>query len=279
MDSSRNRTLNNLISFAKDLGLDVNLDTKARGHRGFFLKNRIDISKDTPDELLIATFIHEFSHYINSKLVPDIRKTTLENLFDSVDVSTIKKELIKVTNFVDENYECAILKSRKDSIKNRIKYYEKIIKEAYPNFQRSKPFKEFDKFIKRSKAKYLLKYDRVKYVSPFFRKVEYFSVDTIEKDFDMPKSFAAYIRLNSYKKKQARISAKINKLKKYYESPQELFARFVEGLYTNKERIVATAPQSYSKFKQLLNSGYYGELDKVLQISGLNIETTYLSVK
>lgn len=34
-----------LIRYFKSLGLTVHTGTKARGHQGFFLNNRIDISK------------------------------------------------------------------------------------------------------------------------------------------------------------------------------------------------------------------------------------------
>ena len=44
--------------------------------------------------------------------------------------------------------------------------------------------KEFDKYIKKSKAKYLLKYDRVKFISPFLRREEVFSIDSLEKDLN-----------------------------------------------------------------------------------------------
>ena len=86
---------------------------------------------------------------------------------------------------------------------------------------RSKKFKEFDRYIKKSEAKYLLKYDRVKLISGvFFKQSKTYSIDNIEQDFtDMPKEFAAYIRLKSYQRKQARVSSKINKLKKYYSKP------------------------------------------------------------
>ena len=35
-----------LIRYFKSLGLTVHTGTKARGHQGFFLNNRIDISKN-----------------------------------------------------------------------------------------------------------------------------------------------------------------------------------------------------------------------------------------
>lgn len=72
-----------LIKYFKSLGIKVYTNTKARGHQGFFLKNRIDISKNTKEERVIPTLLHEFAHYIHSKLEPDMAKTggSLEVLF------------------------------------------------------------------------------------------------------------------------------------------------------------------------------------------------------
>ena len=51
-----------LIKYFKSLGIDVHTTTKARGHQGFFLKNRIDISKNVPQNKLVQTLLHEFAH-------------------------------------------------------------------------------------------------------------------------------------------------------------------------------------------------------------------------
>ena len=186
-----------------------------------------------------------------------------------------------VTNFVDEHSLCPRLKTHKEQVKKKIKSLEAIIKKYYPNFMRSKKFKEFDKYIKKSKARYLLRYDRVKFVSPFLRHIEILSIDGLEQDFpDMPTAFCAYIRLKSAQKKQARISARINKLNKYYEKPTELFARLVEGLYIDPNKTQALAPLACERFLKLLEQGYYKELKEVFQLfSGFNTEITNLSSK
>lgn len=257
-----------LINYFKSLGLTVHTSTKARGHQGFFLNNRIDISKNITENRIIPTLLHEFAHYIHSKIEPDMNRTggTLVMLFKE-DNPIFTEELIKVTNFVDQNSLCVRLYEHKDRVKAKIKEYENIIKLYYPKFMRSKKFKEFDKYIKKSNARYLLKYDRVKLIQGgFFRKTtKLYTIDNLEKDFtDMPKAFAAYIRLKSFQKKQSRISARINKYKKYYERPTELFARLIEGLYLDKEWTEAIAPHVTKKFYELLNVGYYFELSKVL---------------
>ena len=79
---------------------------------------------------------------------------------------------------------------------------------------------EFDKYIKKSNAKYLLKYDRVRLVTGIFRKtVQNISVVNLERDFpEISESFCAYIRLRSCMRRQSRISSKINHLQKYYKN-------------------------------------------------------------
>ena len=111
-----------------------------------------------------------------------------------------------------------------------------------------------------------MKYDRVKLIRGFWLpKAKIYSIDTIERDFtDMPKAFVAYIRLKSYQKKQSRVSARINKSKKYYSKPTELFARFIEGVYLDKEYIQSIAPVTYEQFKKLLDDNFYKELKNVL---------------
>ena len=255
------------VKYLRTLGLEVHTSTKARGHQGFFCNNRIDISKNTPEHRVIPTMMHEFAHYIHYQIEPDMPKTggTFKILFQS-DSPVIEKELFKVTNFVDENSLCVKLYEHKDRIREKINDYDKIIKKSYPNFQRSKKFREFDKYIKRSDARYLLKYDRVKVTGGFLGFVQkIYTINTIEECFpDMPEAFAAYIRLKSFTRKQARVTARINKLNKYYKRPTELFARFVEGLYLDREWVEALAPFTSQRFFDLLENGYYGNLKDVI---------------
>lgn len=264
----QDKKVRELITLLESFGLEVNLNTKARGHQGFFLQNRIDVSKNVKEERVIPTLLHEFAHYIHSKIEGQINRTggTLEVIFSlEQNPRDFASELIKVTNFVDNNSLCERLYFHKNQVKSEINHYEAEVKKYYPKFMRSKKFKEFDRYIKKSKAKYLLKYDRVRVVSPFLRREEIFSIQNLEKDFsDMPPAFAAYLRLRSYQKKQARISARINKSNKYYQKPTELFARLVEGLYIDLEYTQKLAPSSTERFFELLEGGYYLELARVL---------------
>jgi hypothetical protein len=263
MDSTRNK-INEVTQFIKKLGITINLNTNARGHQGFFLKNRIDISKRTPEHKILQTIVHEFAHYINSQIQPDIKNSSIEILFGTKEDLT--PELINITNFIDENSKLTILKKHKQIVKEKIILQEKIIKSDYPTFKRSKKFKEFDKYIRFSKAKYLLKYDRIKYITPFLRRTEYYSIDTLDKDFNMPKAFSAYIKLRSLQRKQSGLSAKINKLTKYYTNPSELFARFIESYYINKSETKKIAPKTYEHFEKLLNQNYYKNLSTLFMV-------------
>ena len=259
-----------LIEFFKSVGLEVHTSTKARGHQGFYMRKRIDISKNIPQNRIVPTLLHEFAHYVHSQIEPFMEKTggSLEKLFDSGEVAIYENELLEVTHFVDPQSKFERLEEHKQKIKEKIYSYEEIIKNRYPKFLRSKKFKEFDRYIKGSNAKYLLKFDRVKLVSGmFFKKTEILSIDNIEKDFtDMPKEFAAYIRLKSCQRRQSRVSSRINRYKKYYAKPTELFARFIEGLYLNPYQVKSIAPQTYKRFLELLHAEYYPNLQKVICI-------------
>lgn len=258
-----------LIKYFRSLGIEVHTSTKARGNLGFFLKNRIDISKNIPPHRVVPTLIHEFAHYVHYGIEPEMHRTggSFKALFGEEN-PLFEQELFKVTNFVDENSLCIKFYEHKDRIKKLIKEYEAEIKKDYPDFQRSKKFKVFEKYIKKSKARYLLKYDRVQIVGGFFkRKAEVYSVANVENDFpNMPKAFAFYIKLRSAQKKQAKISARINRLKKYYTKPCELFARLVEGVYLDKEWVCALAPYTSGRFFNLLENGCYGELAEVFKL-------------
>ena len=51
--------IDELIEYMESLGLEIHTTTKARGHLGFFLDGRIDISKSTPQERLHIIFIRK----------------------------------------------------------------------------------------------------------------------------------------------------------------------------------------------------------------------------
>ncbi len=257
--------LDELIEYITSLGLSVNTTTKARGHLGFFMDGRIDISKNTPEDKIIPTLLHEFAHYIHSKLENNIPKTggTLRVIFGSDEDFT--DELMAVTNFVDENSKCEKLLKHKETVKKGIKKLDELIKHGFPNFQRSKPFKEFNKAIKGTNLKYLLKFDKVRIMPWFlFGKEEILSIASLEQDYpNLKPEFVNYFKLKSLMRKQKRITNRISKRQKYYKRPTELFARLVEGLYLDKEYTCELAPNSTNRFFELLEQGYYREMKTV----------------
>ena len=87
-----------LINYFETLGLTVNTKTKARGNQGFFLKNRIDISRNIKPERVAPTLIHEFAHYIHSKIEPDMNITggSLFKLFGSDDEIILSNSFIMI---------------------------------------------------------------------------------------------------------------------------------------------------------------------------------------
>ncbi len=263
----RNRTVLDIIKYCKSCGLEVKTSTNARGHQGVFLYNsndlkRIDISKKLADEKVVPVIAHEFAHFFHQKM--DENFESLEEIF-GVKSEILFEELYAVTAFVASNAVELKIREELIDIKSKIQEQENIIKKKYPNFKRSKKFAEFEKYIKNSDAKYLLKYDRVKVFSWF--KYIIYSVDTVLKDFpQMPKEFAAYISLRSLQRRQTRYSRKYRKLIKYYEKPSELFARFVEGLVINREKVQELAPNAYNSFMERLEYRSFMPLKGILEM-------------
>ena len=106
------------LKYLKSLGLKVNTGTMARGNKGFFCKNRIDISKKIEEERFLDTLAHEFAHYVHSKIEPSTfnKGGSLKMLFDCDDISSIEKELIEITNFIDPNSKLEKLLQIKEHI-------------------------------------------------------------------------------------------------------------------------------------------------------------------
>ncbi len=269
-DRSKPLTKRNVIDFMRALNIEVKTNTKARGNNGLYQKNRIDVARGLTEEQAIDVLVHEFAHHIHYKIDKDFLKNggSLENIFNTSNIVEIKEELINVTNLIDKNSRLNIFLKAKEEASNQIKGMQSAIKRDYPNFLRSKKFPEFEKYIKGSEAKYLVKYDAIRIMQGFFFKKErILTVKNIETDFpDMPKAFQLYIRLCSMQRKQAKITRRIGKLNKYYEKPTELFARYVQGYFSTPETISTVAPNTTRRFNELLSSGYYKELKDLFEI-------------
>lgn len=252
-----------MVDFVRSLGLVVNTNTRARGHQGFFLKNRIDISTTIDYQRKIEVMIHEFTHYIHARIEPDISRThgSLEALFPNADLEKISDEMFAVTRFVDKNKGYRTLLQKKDEISEEIKTLSKEIKEVYPDFKRSEPYKKIEKDIKKTDAKYLLKYDRVCVKTMFSTKTRNYSITGIDADFpEFNKIQKSYLILKSKQRMLKRISGRINRLNNYYKRPTELFARFVEALFVDTNRVSEIAPYTYLVFCKELAQNRYLEL-------------------
>ena len=254
------QTFARMTDFIRSLGLCVNTKTKARGHQGFFLENRIDISANLSDKRKIEVLIHEFTHYIHSKIDSTVLKNhgSLESLFPNADINTIQDELIKITRYIDTNKSYKILTERREQTLSEIKNISNIIKLDYPDFKRSCPYQMFENIIKKTDAKYLLKYDLVKVKGIFLTKPKVYSVKTVDDDFpQLEKQVRNYIKLKAKQRTLRKISSRLNRLDKYYTRPSELFARFVEALFIDTNAVSEIAPYTYLVFcKELTNNRY-----------------------
>lgn len=252
-----------MVEFVRSLGLVVNTNTRARGHQGFFLKNRIDISTTINYQRKIEVLIHEFTHYVHAKIDTQVSRThgTLEILFPDADLEKISEEMFAVTRFIDQNRGYRMLLQKKEAVSAEIKSLTKTIKEIYPDFKRSEPYKKIEKDIKKTDAKYLLKYDRVCVKTMFSTKTRNYCITGIDKDFpEFNEVQKTYLILKSKQRILKRISGRINRLNNYYKRPTELFARFVEALFVNTNKVSEIAPYAYLVFCKELAQNRYLEL-------------------
>ena len=260
-----------VLNFFKNRNLEVSTKTKARGHLGFYCNEKITVSKNLDEQKRVQVLLHEFAHKIHSEIEPNRFQSggSLEKIFQTANVEIIEAELVQVTNFVDENSLCLALEKMKKEYKDKVNEYEREIKKEFPNFAKSKKFKEYEKYQRKThcKSKYFLKYDHIKIVTPIFFKTEFYTIDKLEEDFpDLPINFKNYFRLLSNYRKQKKVQNKISALKRYYKKPTELFARFVEGLVKDEQKVAELAPTAYLQFRNLAQIGYYNDLPQLLDI-------------
>ena len=269
-NKKRPLTKRNVIDFLRSLNIEVRTNTKARGNNGIYFQNRIDIARGLKEEKAIEVLVHEFAHYIHSKTDKDFNKTggSLETIFKTKDIKDIKTELLNVTDIIDKNNKTKIFYKAKKETSDTIKSMQKSIQKDYPEFKRSKKFAAFDRYIKNSDAKYFVNYDVIRILKGWFiKKEKILNIKNIEVDFpNLPKAFQTYLKLCSLRRKQAKISRRLNKMNKYFNKPTELFARFVQGYFFEPEIIKKTAPVTVKRFKTLLEEGYYKELKNFFDI-------------
>ena len=261
-----------ILKYLADRNITVSTKTKARGHLGFYSNEKITISRTLPEEKRTLVLIHEFAHKIHSEIEPDkfSKGGSLEKLFHVINSADIEKELIKVTHFVDENSKCIKLFEMKDEFEKKVKFYENEIKKEYPDFKKSKKFREYEKYQRKNKckSKYFLKYDHIKIISPWFGKTEFYSLEKLDADFpELPPAFKNYFYLLSNYRKQKKVQNKISRMKNYYKRPTELFARFAEGLTKDENMVKMLAPAAYAQFMALAPLGYYRDLPEVIRMA------------
>ena len=257
----------NMLNFVRKLGLVVNTNTLARGHQGFFMNKRIDISSALCVERKKEVLVHEFAHFVHSKIEPDVVKThgSLSVLFKTDDIDAIEKELICLTEIFDRSSVLENLILQREFRLEKIKEIDYQIKQTYPEFRRSYPFEKFERLLKKSDAKYLLKYDKVKVRTPFLRRIKVYSIDTFKDDFpQFDKNIENYIVLRAHQRVLKRITSRLSRLNLYYKRPSELFARFVQNLYIDRSLVASSAPHTYKRFCELLDAGYYYNLKEFI---------------
>ena len=256
----RDREFNEMVKFVSEMGISVNTNTKARGHQGFFMNGRIDISSVLDVQRKKEVLVHEFAHFIHTLVEPDVMRThgTLERLFMTENTDIIERELLEITYSGGKIPALEKIFALKNAVNENIKGLDKKIKLKYPDFKRSEAYSPIEKVIKKTDAKYLLKYDRVKIKGVLGMQDKLFSVHDVEKNFPSFDSVIAdYIRLKSQQRYLRRLSARAARLNKYFKRPSELFARFIEGLYINPQNIKAAAPNTYQRYFSLLNERHY----------------------
>ncbi len=262
-----------LIKFLKSQGITVKTNTKARGNLGIYFNNRIDVSKNVAPQKRIPILIHEYAHKIHFDMEKEkfYEGGSLEVLFKKDKIEPYISELTDVTNFVDVNSNFDNINLKKQEIKNKIKELHEIIKQDFPLFKRSEDFKEAKTYFEKNKsiAVYFFKYDSVKVMNKLCNKVEVFNINNIDEDFfHIPEYLRAYIKLKSLQREYKRLIRYQNKAKNYYSKPAELFARFIEGMFINNTQVKLIAPNSYQRFFELLDNGYYGKLKELFALAG-----------
>ena len=250
MVSERDRILK-LTEFIESLGIKVNISkNNARGYRGYFMyrgldSHRIDISKKLKDEEILRTLLHEFIHYIHFSFCRNL--DSLEFVFGEK-YSCYENELINVTVDSIPKKDAKSIFNRKEQITSEINVLVSNIKSKYPNFKKTNSFKDIEANISKP-LKYLLKYDRVKVNDRIY------SVDNLENDFDdSSKEELFYVKLKSKQRAIKRINSKIARINKYYNNSSELFARFCEVFFIDKEKSCKLAPNATKYFDDYINN-------------------------
>ena len=258
-----------MIKFLSGLGISVKTNTLARGHQGFFMNGRIDISSVLDLERKKQVLVHEFAHFVHTLVEPGVMRThgTLQRLFKTENTGVIEQELFDITYSTGKIPALEKISALKKTVSSNIKGLDLKIKEKYPDFKRSAAFSPIEKLIKKTDAKYLLKYDRVRIKKLPGIPEKLYSVHDIERNFpSFDSSTVNYIKLKSQQRYLRRLSARAAKLNRYFRRPSELFARFIESLYSNPAYTKLNAPCAYARYMELLNERHYPYLKEFSEL-------------
>jgi len=255
MACERDRILK-INEYLSSLGIKVNIGkNKARGHKGFFMHRfdnyRIDISKNLDDKAILSVILHEFAHFIHYSY--DKTLLDLNFIFNNYS-DDIREELINITiQDVPKDF-AASLYNQKDQLNKELKILIDKIKQSYPHFKLSEKNKNIEKNIP-FPLNFLLKYDNVKHFNNLY------SISALEQT-NLNEEAKIYIKIRFIQRNIKRINARINKLNKYYNTPTELFARFIDSYYTKPEYTKRLAPIACSCIKKSDNP-YFENLNRI----------------
>lgn len=260
MDSKRNRIIN-LISYIESKGVEVNINkNKARGNKGFFfVKNknfRIDISRELNDDEAFSVLLHEFTHFVHYQH----DKKLGFPVFVFGDYSDeIVEELINITVKSIPKTFAGGLYEKKEKYHDEIKQIVSGIKTFIPDFKQSVPSLLIERRLPKI-ARYFLKYDRVNHWGKVY------SLNNLDNSIELNPEDILYLRLKSAQRKLRSVNSKISRLNRYYNQPSELFARFVELYFKDKEEAKLIAPIAFEAFENFLGSNKNSEFNMLSKI-------------
>ncbi|MBE7711474.1 MAG: hypothetical protein E7Z92_04970 [Cyanobacteria bacterium SIG31] len=265
MASKRDRIIG-LKEYIESLGIKVNINkNKAQGNKGYFKVYdkcyRIDIAKGLSEEQIISALVHEFTHFVHYKY--DNKLETLNFILGEYD-DCITEEMIKIT--VDSISKKSIepLFLAREQLNKEIKELQKQITNFDSKYKINKCSKSLENSIKKSRYKHLLKHDRVKVYG--LLSCNFYSIESLEKCKELSEIEINYIKLKSKERAKRRISSKISKINKYYNSTTELFARSIELYAQDKDKFRNNYPKLYKKLDFAVQNNLVPELTKILNL-------------
>ena len=243
MVSERNRILD-IKKYLEKFGLEVNIKKNtARGNKGFFVvkdgKYRIDISNKCSDTDLERTLAHEFAHFVHYSY--DKTLQDLDFIFSDFN-DELNEELILLTLETISKKSISPLFEKKDRLNIEIKDILSALQNEYSDIKLTQSHKKLESKIRKLGLSPLLRYDRVRIYNGLTSTL--LSISELK---DMDLNVELYFRLKSKQRELKRISSRISKLNKYYNSKTELFARAFELYIADKDKVKNIAPVVYSK--------------------------------